>query len=128
MIRPTATHAYGFILCSERLERWAMEHCPDPDAPDMSTLSPEEAMIELSVVRGVASTVLPMRIYRDYPRLPSEWHRLILMDDCGRYLLVLKDNGTVAQAMTKLEPEDVEGVRARLELGAQKPKWYRIPE
>ncbi|KAA1469317.1 hypothetical protein DENSPDRAFT_834899 [Dentipellis sp. KUC8613] len=123
-----ATHVYGFILCRELIERWAMQHCPLPEGLDMSTLSPEEARIERSVTRALACTLLPMTIYREFPRLPSEWYRLVLMDDYGRYILVLKDNGTVAQANAKLEPEDVEGVRVMLELETQKPKWYPIME
>ncbi|KAA1469319.1 hypothetical protein DENSPDRAFT_834903 [Dentipellis sp. KUC8613] len=71
---------------------------------------------------------LAREIHREFPRLPLPWYRIILLDDGQRYLLALKDNRTLVHANAKLEPEDVDGVRAKLELGPQKPKWYPLPE
>ncbi|TFY50946.1 hypothetical protein EVG20_g11241 [Dentipellis fragilis] len=45
----------------------------------------------------------------------------------GRYLLVLKDNRSTATRTAQLDPEDVEGIRRKLNLGVQRPKVVSYP-
>ncbi|TFY64403.1 hypothetical protein EVG20_g5954 [Dentipellis fragilis] len=120
-----ATQAYGFVLDMEIIRHWAIKFYTNSHGDKLSTLSPEDAEEELSTACTVTISMLPMVIYREFPRIPSVWYRLARIDR-KKYLLVLKDNETAASTKAKVEPDDVEGVRQKLDLGTQRPRWYPI--
>ncbi|TFK89267.1 hypothetical protein K466DRAFT_584754 [Polyporus arcularius HHB13444] len=93
-------------------------------------MTPKQAEEELDSVFGATADMIPTMVYRQFPRIPRQSlrRRLVLMSGAnGKWLLVLKDNSSKTMLSTKIEQEDVEGVRKLLDLGEQKPMWYRIP-
>ncbi|KAI0719181.1 hypothetical protein C8T65DRAFT_725521 [Cerioporus squamosus] len=123
--------AYGFILDEECLRHWTKVYYDEAYGPEvLSSMNPKEADEEIDSVFAATADMIPTMVYKQFPRIPRPnlRRRLVLMSGAnGRWLLVLKDNSSQAMLSTKIAPEDVEGVRKLLDLGEQKPMWYRIP-
>ncbi|KAA1474775.1 hypothetical protein DENSPDRAFT_841403 [Dentipellis sp. KUC8613] len=122
-----ATHVYSFVINNKCIDHWAgiiYEELHGTKLPPQTTKGGRTAyMASCSMV----STTLPTRIYREFPSIPRLWQRMILLPNCDGYLLVLKDNRTPATTTTKLDPKDVQGIREKLNLGKQRPRWRPIP-
>ncbi|RPD52766.1 hypothetical protein L226DRAFT_617758 [Lentinus tigrinus ALCF2SS1-7] len=125
-----ATCGYGFIIDYDCLRRWAKVLYGELFGPDaLSSMTSEEAEKKIKTALTLATSVLPRKIYQQFPRIPRLRHRLALMNPGQRrYLLVLKDNSSQKVLSTTITPEDLDGVRKMLGLGEQKPRWYRLPE
>ncbi|RPD57805.1 hypothetical protein L226DRAFT_573505 [Lentinus tigrinus ALCF2SS1-7] len=125
-----ATCGYGFIIDYNCLRHWAKILYGELFGPDaLSSMTTEEAEKSIRASLPVASSSIPRKVYKQFPRIPRLRHRLALISpEQRRYLLVLKDNSSEAALSTTITPEDLDGVRQMLGLGEQKPKWYRLPE
>ncbi|RPD52752.1 hypothetical protein L226DRAFT_541026 [Lentinus tigrinus ALCF2SS1-7] len=129
VVESPATRGYGFMLDDGCLRHWAKiiyEETYGADA--LSKMTPKEAEEAIDLGLAVAPSVILHKVYRQFPGIPRLRRRLALVDpDEGKYVVVLKDNGTSAALNMKIAPEDVEGVRKMLDLGEQQPRWHYLP-
>ncbi|RPD53435.1 hypothetical protein L226DRAFT_563802 [Lentinus tigrinus ALCF2SS1-7] len=125
-----ATCGYGFMIDYDCLRHWAKIIYGELFGPDsLSSMTAEEAEKKINAALTLATSVLPRKVYQQFPRIPRLRRRLALMNPAkGSYLLVLRDNSSQAALSAAITPEDLDGVRKMLGLGEQKPKWYRLPE
>ncbi|TFY71584.1 hypothetical protein EVG20_g1423 [Dentipellis fragilis] len=127
IVKGPATRAYGFILNQECIHYWApifyeeIHHTPMPKPTAKNFKS------KLRASCSMVTLMLPLKMYKEFPSIPRLWRRLILFPSGEGYLFVLKDNRTMDTTNTELDPQDVEGIKKRLRLGEQSPKWYDIP-
>ncbi|TFY71589.1 hypothetical protein EVG20_g1426 [Dentipellis fragilis] len=126
IVAGTATRAYGFMLDRECIRHWAPIVYEEIYHAEMPVSDTEDGKATLRASCHMVTIMLPAKIYREFPSIPCLWRRMILFSG-GRYLLVLKDNRSTATRTAQLDPEDVEGIRRKLDLGAQRPKWYDVP-
>ncbi|TFY71588.1 hypothetical protein EVG20_g1427 [Dentipellis fragilis] len=121
-----ATHVYGFLLNQECIHHWAPIIYEEIHRAKMPSATSKNFQSKFRASCSMVTLMLPLKIYREFPSVLRLWRRLILFYDEG-YLLVLKDNRTTATRTAELDPDDLEGIRRKLNLGSQRPKWHRIP-
>ncbi|RPD57785.1 hypothetical protein L226DRAFT_615142 [Lentinus tigrinus ALCF2SS1-7] len=125
-----ATCGYGFIIDHDCLRRWAKIIYGELFGPDsLSSMPAEEAEITIQAAYSTTASMIPLKVYKGFPRIPRLRRRLALMNPAQRrYLLVLQDNSSQAALSAAITSEDLDGVRRMLGLGGQKPRWYHLPE
>ncbi|KAI0730495.1 hypothetical protein C8Q76DRAFT_714939, partial [Earliella scabrosa] len=126
---PTAV--YGFILDLPCRLRWAKYYYQELYDDDLSSLPLEEAAEELTIMEKVSREIIPRMIYHEFRSLPRVQDTLLPIDpEPGstkfQYVFALRDNSSKASETVALRKADVLGVRRRLGLGDQMPKWYEM--
>ena len=126
---PTAV--YGFILDLPCRLRWARYYHQELYKFDVLSMPPQEAAEELQLMEELSRTIIPRMIYHEFPTLPRVQESLIPIDpEPGatkvQYVFVLRDNSSTESKTARLLKSDVLGVRLRLGLGEQMPKWYEM--
>ncbi|TFY71593.1 hypothetical protein EVG20_g1428 [Dentipellis fragilis] len=123
-----ATRVYAFVIDTERINHWAAIIYEEIHGVKLPAQTTKDGEIAFSASCSMVPTTLPLKIYREFPSIPRLWHRMILLPNCEGYLLVLKDNRSTATRTAQLDPDDVEGIKRKLDLGKQRPKWYHVPQ
>ncbi len=127
--RPAPKTAFGFVLGPKCRFRWARWYYEMAHPDELAALTPEEADETLEYAEMASRSMLPGLIYSEFPDLPRLRNHLLPV--AGEivpkyYVFVLRDDATWQGMNAPLEPEVVEAVRRRLDVGDQEPHWYRI--
>lgn len=121
------TCAFGYLLYSDCLSRWAEYHYEKMYGHKISSLPLEEREDAVFMILGATIEAIPLVVYKQVPGLPQLRRRMILMDAATvTYLFVLQDDSTPEALHSHVSQEDLDKMAEVLKITGQKPNWYSV--